>query len=130
MGKKTILSAAIAIAEVLKESGEVAAITDRIIPVGELDITAPYVVFRREHLIERAVKDARGSDQSQIELLCVSNDYEQSLELAEAVRDAIDGCSVENDEGSIKIRSCRMADATEYKLEEAFVQQLKFIIKL
>lgn len=130
MATKTILSAPMVIAEVLTESPEVSAITTRIIPVGELDIESPYVVFRREKLKERPVKGTRGPDTAQIELLCASNDHEQSLELAEAVREALDGSEVTSDRHNLRLRECYLVDATEYREGDAYVQQLKFITKV
>lgn len=127
---KTILSAPIAISRALESSAEVTAITRTILPVGDLDIATPYIVFRREKLVEKPVKGVRGSDETVIELLCVSNDYEQSLELAEAVRDCLDGSSVDATEDTVRLRSCYLVDATEYREGNGYVQHLKFTVRI
>lgn len=131
INSKTILSSSIAIAEALKDSAAVVAITgpDNIIPVRGFNVESPYVVFRRSGLVETAVKGTRGADTVTIELLCVCPEHEQSLELAEAVRDALDGTEITTDDG-YTIRSCRLTAAQEYAEDDNFIQQLIFTVKI
>lgn len=131
MAKKlTILSAAIIMAEILMSSTDVTNLTETIIPVAGTDLKGPYVVFRRSKLATQQVANQKSADSALIEIQCVSPDYDQSLELAEAVREALDGTQITSDDETLVLRSCFLSDSKEYWADDGYVQLLIFTVKI
>lgn len=126
---KTSLSAGLAIRSVLLEAPAVAAITDRIYPVVSADQLLPYIAYRRVSLEQLPVKGhAPGSDAAVVEVICYSQTYAGSVELAENVRRALEG-RVWKGEG-MTLRSCFLSDSEEIYEGDAWAQRLLFQIKI
>ena len=125
---KSSLSAGEIIRAVLVEDPEVAARTTKVYPVVADEAKLPYVVYRRTQLEQDATKGRRGADTIGIEVLCYTEQYTPGVELAEAVRDALDGKQAEVD--GLVMRSCHLSDSEEGWQDNAYVQQLVFTVKM
>lgn len=125
---KTSLSAGEIIRGILINDAEVAARTNKVFPVVEDSAELPYIVYRRTQLEQDPVKGRRGADTVGIEVLCYTAHYTEGVELAEAVRGALDGVQGETD--GLVMRSCYLADSEEGWQDDAYVQQLVFNVKI
>ena len=125
---KSSLSAGELIRAVLVENPEVMARASKVYPVVEDAATLPYIVYRRASFTKGAVKNRRGNDTVAIEITCYTESYTEGVELAEAVRDALDGVEIGH-EGLI-MRACDLADSEEAWIDDAYVQSLVFNCKM
>lgn len=125
---KTSLSAGEIIREILSSDPEVAARTNKIFPVAVDNADLPYVLYRRVQLEQVPVKDRRGADTVGIEVMCYTSQYTEGVELAEAVRAALDGRQAALD--GLRMRSCFLSDSEEAWQDDAYVQQLIFTVKI
>lgn len=125
---KSSLSAGELIRAVLIENPEVSSRTSKVYPVVEDSAELPYIVYRRAGLEKGLVKNRRGNDSVMIEIQCYTAGYTEGVELAEAVRDALDGMEIEH-EGLI-MRACDLADSEEAWIDDAYVQSLIFNCKM
>ena len=87
-----------------------------------------YIVYRRTQLEQDPTKGRRGADTVGIEILCYTKGYTEGVELAEAVRGALDGVQGESD--GLVMRSCYLADSEDAWQDDAYVQQLVFNVKI
>nr|DAZ68387.1 MAG TPA: Protein of unknown function (DUF3168) [Caudoviricetes sp.] len=125
---KSSLSAGEIIRDILVNNAEVAARAKKVFPVVEDSAELPYIVYRRTQLEQEPAKGRRGADTVGIEILCYTQHYTEGVELAEAVRDALDGAQGEKD--GLVMRSCYLADSEEAWQDDAYVQQLVFNVKM
>lgn len=125
---KTSLSAGEIIRAMLIEDSEVMARANKVFPVVEDSAELPYIVYRRTQLEQDLTKGRRGADTVGIEILCYTKGYTEGVELAEAVRGALDGAQGESD--GLVMRSCYLADSEEAWQDDAYVQQLVFNVKI
>lgn len=125
---KSSLSAGEIIRAMLIEDSEVMARANKVFPVIEDKADLPYIVYRRTQLEQDPTKRGRGADTVGIEILCFSAGYTEGVELAEAVRGALDGKQGETD--GLVMRSCYLADSEEAWQDDAYVQQLVFTVKI
>lgn len=125
---KTSLSAGEIIRGILIDDAEVAARVNKIFPVVEDSAELPYIVYRRAQLEQDPVKGGRGADTVGIEVLCYTQHYTEGVELAEAVRGALDG--VQGEAEGLVMRSCSLADSEEGWQDDAYIQQLMFNVKI
>lgn len=125
---KTSLSAGEIIRAMLIEDSEVMARANKVFPVVEDSAELPYIVYRCTQLEQDPTKGRRGADTVGIEILCYTKGYTEGVELAEAVRGALDGAQGESD--GLVMRSCYLADSEEAWQDDAYVQQLVFNVKI
>lgn len=126
---KTSLSAGAIIRAVLLEDAEVAARTNKVFPVATDCAELPYILYRRTSLSPNPQKSGQpGADGIQIEIICFTERYGEGVELAEAVRAALDQVNAEHD--GMRLRSCYLLDSEETYQDDAFVQQLVFSAKI
>lgn len=125
---KSSLSAGEIIRDILVNNAEVAARANKVFPVVEDSAELPYIVYRRTQLEQEPAKGRRGADTVGIEILCYTQHYTEGVELAEAVRDALDGAQGEKD--GLVMRSCYLADSEEAWQDDAYIQQLVFNVKI
>ena len=125
---KSSLSAGEIIRAVLTSDPEVTARAKKVYPVVEDTAELPYVVYRRTQLEQGQVKGRRGNDNVTIEVLCYTKGYTEGVELAEAVRDALDNKTAESD--GLVMRSCYLTDSEEAWQDDAYLQQLIFNVKV
>ena len=125
---KSSLSAGEIIRAVLTQDEAVSALTTKVFPVVADEARLPYIVYRRSNLEQTALKSTHNADTVGIEVLCFTEQYTQGVELAEAVRAALDGTQAVLD--GLVMRSCYLTDSEEAWQDDAFVQQLVFTIKI
>ena len=125
---KSSLSAGEIIRAVLTSDPEVTARAKKVYPVVEDTAELPYVVYRRTQLEQGQVKGRRGNDNVTIEVLCYTKGYTEGVELAEAVRDALDNKTAESD--GLVMRSCYLTDSEEAWQDDAYLQVSVFNVKM
>lgn len=125
---KSSLSAGEIIRAMLIEDSEVMMRANKVFPVVEDSAELPYIVYRRTQLEQDPTKGRCGADTVGIEILCYTKGYTEGVELAEAVRGALDGAQGESD--GLVMRSCYLADSEEAWQDDAYVQQLVFNVKI
>ena len=126
---KTSLSVGSIIRAVLLEDPDVAGRTNKVFPVVTDSAELPYIVYRRAELAATPQKRGQpGADEVQVEVLCYTRRYGEGVELAEAVRGALDYVSAEH-EGQT-LRSCYLSNSEGEYQDDAFVQQLVFTVKV
>lgn len=126
---KTSLSAGAIIRAVLLEDAEVAARTNKVFPVATDSADLPYILYRRTSLSPNPQKSGQPvADEIQIEVICFTERYSEGVELAEAVRAALDQVSAVHE--GMRLRSCYLLDSEEAYQDDAFVQQLVFSARM
>ena len=125
---KSVLSAGKIIGNVLENNTEVRSRVTKIFPIMSNKALLPYVYYRRVGFSQIPQKVGRGADTVVIQVACCTADYESSVELAEAVRNALDYQQAELD-GQV-MRSCVLTDCDETWSDDAFVQNLIFTVKI
>nr|DAL21123.1 MAG TPA_asm: PORTAL PROTEIN, 15 PROTEIN, HEAD PROTEIN, VIRAL INFECTION, TAILED.2A [Caudoviricetes sp.] len=127
--KKTSLSAGAVIRDILLANKEVKRRTNSVFPIVIDKAQQPYILYRRAALLHNPTKaGAPGADTVSIEVVCYTAQYAEGVELAEAVRAALDYAHGER-EGVI-MRSCTLVDSEEGYEDDAYVQQLVFQVKI
>ncbi|MCR5841957.1 MAG: hypothetical protein K6G86_07760 [Bacteroidales bacterium] len=138
----TSLSAGLLIREILSQSSRVSAVSNKVYPiVSEADSKLPYICYRRAGLKVNPVKTAPGADSAIVEVLCYAQTYKHSVQMAEAVREALDGVQAEidlDDDGGqeenggaiLAARSITLSDAGEGWADDAYFQSLTFVINI
>ena len=96
------------------------------IPVDPAEL--PYIAYMRTGVTYEPDKGDDYADTAQVAVSCYSADYESGVELAESVRDVLDGAEGYNDE--MAMRSCTLVNADETWEGDAFVQNLVFEIRI
>ena len=125
------------IQKALEDSQEIKAIIgDRehaIFPLLQPDTLAfPFIVHSRQSLNVTYTKDIvlgmGWTNTIQYVVTCVSNEYIQCIELANAVRHTLEGFYLKNE--NIKINPIMLQNVSEYTVEnDAFVEELTFTIQ-
>lgn len=108
----------------------------KIFPLLQPDsLSFPYIVFQRSSVYPQYTKDLYvgagfgWTNTVNVIIKCISDDYVTSLELANAVRNTLEGKIYKD--ADICIDPIQLSSATEYTLEnEAFVQDLTFEISV
>lgn len=130
MAKDTSINAGAFIREILSEDNGVKAITTRVFPISVDEAVLPYISYRRIRMQQQPIKfGLPGADTIEVEVNCFTQTYAESVELAEAVRAALDGKQYSLNSGLI-MRSCYLSDGSEDWQGDAFVQQLVFTIRI
>lgn len=123
------LSAGKLLRRILLGDESVGAITQCVFPVATTEtVTLPYIVYARVGMENTPVNAPQPADTVMIEVDCYAGDYTGSIDLAEAVRAALDGATCECD--GLTMRSCVMADASEDYDSDAYLQSLLFKVKI
>lgn len=125
---KSSLSAGEIIRGILAADAAVLARANKIYPVIVDKAELPYITYRRASLQQDPVKGGRGADTVGIEIICYTAGYTEGVELAEAVRDALDGATGKSD--GLVMRSCFLSDSEEAWQDDAFLQQMIFTVKI
>ena len=126
---KTSLSAGKVIRAILLEDLEVASRTNKVFPVAADSAELPYILYRRTSMSTIPQKSRQpGADETLIEVLCFTERYGEGVELAEAVRAALDMVSDTHED--MHMRSCYLVDSEEAYQDDAFVQQLVFSVRM
>ena len=120
---------------ILSQNAEVTALVDpdKILPLlamgqednGEfIDIKFPFITYTREDITPIYTKDILTDNIVKFTILCVDKDYINSLDVANAVRHALE-CRRYSDE-NIKIFTIKLDSIQEDLIENAYVQTLHF----
>ena len=126
---KTSLSAGEVIRAILLDDKDVMARVNKIFPVVADSAELPYISYRRAGFEQNPQKaGAPGADSIQLEVLCFTARYTEGVELAEAVRAALDHATIT--QGDLRLRSCTLTDSEEAYQDDAFVQQLVFTVNI
>lgn len=123
----TSLSAGKILWKLLTEDAAISGMVTKVFPVVTDTAQLPYIAYRRMKIEPGAFKTGN-ADTIQVEVFCFSEDYEGGIELAEAVREALD-CRQAEIEG-LRMRSCLLTDGEETWQDDAYVQRLVFTIKI
>lgn len=127
--KKTSLSAGSIIRDILLSNEEVKRRTNKVFPIVIDNAQLPYILYRRAALAHNPTKQGMpGADTVTMEVVCYTAKYAEGVELAEAVRQALDYANGEHD--GVKMRSCTLADSEEGYEDDAFVQQLVYQVRI
>ena len=127
--RKTSLSAGLIIRKILMESEAVTQRTKSIFPVVIDKAVLPYILYRRAALGHNPTKAGQpGADTVQMEVNVYTAAYSEGVELAEAVRAALD--YAQGEVPGLKMRSCMLTDGEEGWEDDACVQNMTFTIKL
>ena len=129
MAMKTSLSAGAVIREILLADADVRRCTNKIFPVVTSKAELPYILYRRAALQHNPTKARQpGADTVTMEVFCYTASYADGVELAEAVRKALDYAQGEKD--GLIMRSCTLVDSEEDFTDDAFVQCLSFNVRI
>lgn len=126
---KTSLSAGALVREILLEDAAVSGRTRKVYPVVTDQAELPYILYRRAGMSTIPQKAGQpGADDVQMEILCFTARYGEGVELAEAVRGALDMVSAEG--CGLRLRGCYLSDSEEGWEDDAYIQRMVFILKL
>jgi hypothetical protein len=90
----------------------------------------PFISIRRSALETVYNKDIPTEDSVTIEITVVANEYSQSMEIAQTVRDILDYKVYLNREENVRITEIRFFDCIEDTVDDVFVQNLTFQLKM
>ena len=90
----------------------------------------PFISFKRKSLEVEYTKDIPTEDKVMVEIICVSNDYTQTIDMAQRVRDILDFHVYKDSKEKVFISQIRMFDVEEDTVEDAFVQTLTFEFRI
>ena len=104
-------------------------IKNKVFPiVSPSETTFPFLVYRRKGFEELSTKDKLYAESTLVELIIITDKYEESIELAELVRSTL-----ENEKGiinNINVDKIEVIDAFEDFTENAYLQNLTIKIKI
>lgn len=80
----------------------------------------PFIVYQRDSIYTEYTKDCRCNDNINISINIAATTYNQSIEIAELVRTAIEGKRIDN------INTIRLISMNEDYLEDTYIQNLQF----
>ena len=90
--------------------------------------TFPFIVYRRTGIEPSDSKDRFiYSENTYVEVVIASDKYNESIEIADLVKDALQG--KKGNYSGINIHDIRMTNADEDYIEDTFIQNLTFNIK-
>lgn len=88
------------------------------------DTSFPFIVYSRTNLIPTYTKDLLTDNYVSFVVVVVSDNYVQSLNIANAVRHSLEGYRYQDND--IKIYPIKFDSITEETLEDAYIQRLSF----
>lgn len=100
---------------------------DRFFPIdAKQGTTFPFCVIQRTGIQTNGTKDGRNEDNVNITLLLVDDDYIDSVEIADEIRNWLEGHRYKDD--SIDIRQIILTGCSETMYNDAYIQQLNFTV--
>jgi hypothetical protein len=123
---KKVVETGAAIYHILASDAWLAGVVgDRIFPlVATNSTTFPFIAYRRSGVSVGYTKDTLYQSEVTIDMVCVSSDYKQSVDIADRVM----GVLLDKRFAQYDIDSVRLNTAFEDYLDDAFVQTLEFLI--
>lgn len=128
MAVKTSISVGYAIHGLLTASEEVTSRVTKVFPIAVDEARLPYVVYRPVGMEQTPTKTGDINDTCTVEVSCCAADYPGAVELAEAVRSALD--DKEGESNGLTMRDCRLSDMEHDWRDDAYVIILTFTIKI
>lgn len=105
-------------------------VNDNIFPlIANENTTFPFVVFSRTSLTTQYCKDGAYQDTVNIDVICVSDDYSQSLDIATCIRKILENIRYKEGE-EINITESILTSVQEYTNEYSFIQELNFTLTI
>lgn len=96
-------------------------VNNKIYPIiVEKETTFPFIVYKRSNVIPDYTKDFHFKDNVIIDIICVSTNYAESIEIAGIVRNILE------DKRYDDIQSIKLEFADEDYTDDAYVQTLSF----
>ena len=95
--------------------------------VANAETTYPFIVYARTGLIVEYCKDGTVENRIDFQILSVSENYVESLEIGNQIRKVLELIRYKDED--ICIRECRLSSVSEEYMEDAFIQRLNFSIK-
>ncbi|WP_348725290.1 tail completion protein gp17 [Parabacteroides goldsteinii] len=96
-------------------------VNNKIYPIiVEKETTFPFIVYKRSNVIPDYTKDFHFKDNVIIDIICVSTNYAESIEIAGIVRNILE------DKRYDDIQSIKLESADEDYTDDAYVQTLSF----
>ena len=86
----------------------------------EKDTNYPFIVYKRSNVIPDYTKDYHFKDYVIVDIICVSNHYVESVEIASLVRESLEDKRIGD------INSIRLEGADEDFIDDAYIQTLTF----
>ena len=86
----------------------------------EKDTNYPFIVYKRSNVIPDYTKDYHFKDDVIVDIICVSNHYVESVEIASVVRESLEDKRIGD------INSIRLESADEDFIDDAYIQTLTF----
>ena len=114
----------------LIENEELSAMIDtkKIFPlIANADTTFPFIVYSRNNITPLYTKDYLTDNTVVFTIIVVSDEYVQSLELANAVRHSLEGYRYTDE--VISIAPIKLQSIIEETIEDAYIQRMTFIFK-
>lgn len=96
--------------------------------IAEINTTFPFIVYKREAITPQYTKDYWTSDEVLINVMVASNDYVESIEIADLVRQSLD--QKKGEYSGITIKDIRLTQADEDFIDDTYIQYLTFKIKI
>ena len=108
----------------LTQSPEVTAIVPptSIVPLVASPVSQPFITFQHGPIEPEYTKDGGIVDKVQVMIVCCSNDYEQSIDIAAAVRSAVEYQRFEDEDTYIPY--IIVEEITEDVINDTYVQQI------
>lgn len=123
------ISFAKAINKLLSTDNIKSVVNNKVYPlIAPLNTNFPYIVFQRTST-PYGTKDNIYQDNVNIEIIAVSDNYDKSVELAELIRNELEGkrnITVED----FRIASIKLVDTSESYSNDAYLQSLTFNFRI
>lgn len=92
------------------------------------DTQFPYIIYGRSNLVSSSVKDGYYEDTVTIDIRVVSATYQNSLDIVNKVRDALE--RQEDTYGNMTISDSYITSATERYSNNAYIQDIQITFKV
>lgn len=95
--------------------------------ISPVEATLPYIVYFRTGLETASHKPQGVADTCEIAVRCYAAEYDESVAMAEDVRESIEG--MQGTTEGLRLRCAELKTSTECWADDAYCQQLSFILK-
>lgn len=96
--------------------------------IANADTSFPFIVYSRNNLTPLYTKNFLTENTAVFTIIVVSDEYVESLEIANAVRHALESYQYHDD--NIDIYPIQLQSVVEETLEDAYIQRMQFSFKV
>lgn len=96
--------------------------------ISELNTTFPFIVYKRGAIETQYTKDLKCSEQVFVDFVVASDKYSESIEVAQLLRDCLEG--TRGKYSDVTIKSARLDSSDEEFNEDTYLQYLTFKFNL